>query len=459
MDVSSIYGLGYTPAASLINALYPTSSVSGISGLSGLASLLPLSGIQTSISTTGTLMNEVEALQSSAQKLADAGKFDARAVSSMNAKIATGSAAAGTANGSYAVEVRQLAQAQTLTTSAQASSLTPLGSGPATLSFTFASGQTKQVSLSGNDNTLAGMAASINSAGIGIEAKVVSTNNGYQLTMTGQTGSLNAFTVGVTGNAGVANLLAYSPGSSTGPTLTAAAQNAEGLINGNAFASGTNVVNTAAGLTLSLVSTGKTALSVAPDSGLAKTVSNFVSAYNAVQSSLTALGTDNSTLGLSAAYLRGSLSASLASPSDLAQVGITLNANGNLNFNEKTFAVSLAKSSANVASALGSSGLAGRISSLTEGSLSPGNLLKLTMPSLDYSGSLMTSGRNSAYSYLGQLGVLDNLGGGANLSSQWLLYGLSNSLSGNSTSSVGSSQFLQSLLAQQALNASLLSSH
>jgi flagellar hook-associated protein 2 len=277
--------------------------------------------------------------------------------------------------------------------------------------------------------------------------------------MTGQTGSLNAFTVGVTGNAGVANLLGYSPGSSTGPTLTAAAQNAEGLINGNAFASGTNVVNTAAGLTLSLVSTGKTALSVAPDSGLAKTVSNFVSAYNAVQSSLTALGTDNSTLGLSAAYLRGSLSASLASPSDLAQVGITLNANGNLNFNEKTFAVSLAKSSANVASALGSSGLAGRISSLTEGSLSPGNLLKLTMPSLDYSGSLMTSGRNSAYSYLCQLGVLDNLGGGANLSSQWLLYGLSNSLSGNSTSSVGSSQFLQSLLAQQALNASLLSSH
>lgn len=457
MDISSIYGYGYNPAVSLINALYPARSVSP---LGSLGSLLPLTGVQTSISGAGSLLNGVEKLQSSAQALIDAGKFDARSVSSLNAKIATGAAAAGTANGSYAVEVRQLAQAQTLTTAAQTGPLTSLGSGAATLRFQFASGETKQVALSANDNTLSGIASAINSADIGIEAKVVSSNGAYQLTLTGQTGAPNAFTISATGNSSVASLLSYTPGSTGGPALTTQAQNAEGLVNGNAFVSSTNKVNSpVAGLTLNLAGTGKTALTVAPDNALATPVGNFVAAYNSVQSGLTRLGADNSTLGMSAAYLRGQLASSVGAGSELAQIGITANAGGTLNFSAQTFTAALGKSSNAVAAILGGNGLAQRIVNLSEGTLSPSNLLQLAIPSGYYPGLTGSGAMNGTAAYLGQLGVMDKSSYTTGLSSQWLLYELSHTSQSNLTGASSSgTQFLQSLLAQQTFNASLLGS-
>ena len=89
----------------------------------------------------------------------------------------------------------------------QSSSLTPIGNGAATLSFQFASGETRQVALGSASNTLPGIASAINSANIGLQAQVVSSSAGYQLSLTGQSGAANAFTIGVSGNAGVDSLL------------------------------------------------------------------------------------------------------------------------------------------------------------------------------------------------------------------------------------------------------------
>jgi flagellar hook-associated protein 2 len=460
MNVSSIYG--YNSTLSLINALYPTSSVSsllGVSGTSGVSSLLSLGGVQTSISSVGNLLNSVETLESAAQSLAGLGKFDARTVTSSNAKVATASVGGGTSTGTYAVEVRQLAQAQTLSSAPQTSSLTPIGSGAASLTFQFASGETRQVALGSASNTLAGIASAINSADIGLRAQVVSSSAGYQLSVTGQSGAANAFTVGVSGNAGMADLLAYPAQGSSGVRLTSQAQNAEGLLNGTAFTASTNTVGTAtAGLTLNLVATGKTSLSVAPDSAMTKTVSSFVAAYNDVQTTLTKLSTENTSLGLSVSYLRSQLSNAVGDSSSLARIGIISNANGTLSLNSPAFNAAVSASPASVAGVLSSpsTGLAERVTSLTDGALSASRLLQVAMPSFSSSSLLGMSGQSWEYSYLSQLGVLDTAASATSLSS--LLF---NEMLGSTTSSTSStatsSQFLQSLLAQQAYSTSLLS--
>lgn len=450
MNVSSVYA--YNSAISRLYGLAPAGSVGALGSTSGIGNALSLAGVQSSISSTGTLLGNVETLRSAAQALADAGQFTQRSVATSDSKVATAGAAAGTANGRYAVEVKQLAQAQTLTTAAQASSLTRLGSGATTLEFQFASGESRQVTVSADNNTLGGIASAINAAGIGVTAEVVSSAAGYQLKMTGQSGAANAYTVAATGNAAVGGLVSYAPGGSSGASLGSAARNAEGLINGNAFVSGTNTVNSG-GLTLDLRATGKTVLSVAPDSRLTQAVSDFVGAYNAVQTSLNGLGGDG--LGLNSAYLRGQLSAALDSTAKLAQVGIGRNTDGTLSLNAKTLEAAIAKSPSDVASVLSSpgTGLAQRVDELTDGALSPKNLLKLT------ASSLYSSAFDSGYGYLGQLGMTGSNGTGySGLASQWLLYQLGNSGTANEAAGAsGAASFLQSLLAQQSLNTSLLS--
>lgn len=459
MNVSSIYG--YNPTLSLINALYPTTSVSslsGVSGTSGISSLLSPTGVQTSISSVGTLLNGVETLGSAAQSLAGLGAFDARTVTSSNAKVASASAGDGTATGTYTVEVRQLAQAQSLSSAPQTSSLTPIGNGAATLSFQFASGETRQVALGSASNTLPGIASAINSADIGLQALVVSSSAGYQLSLTGQSGAANAFTIGVSGNAGVDSLLAYPAQGNSGLTLSSQAQNAEGLLNGTAFTASTNTLGTATpGLTLNLAATGKTTLSVAPESAMTTTVKSFVDAYNTVQTTLTRLGSENSSLGLSVSYLRSLLSSAVGESTSLARIGITSNANGTLSLNATAFNAALTASPASVESVLSSpaTGLAERVTSLTDGALSASRLLQLAVPSFNSSSLLGTSGQSWKYSYLSQLGVLDTPSS-SNLSSLFLTEMLASATS-SSANGATSKQFLQSLLAQQAYNANLLS--
>ncbi len=466
MNISSLYS--YNTAFSLINALYPTSSVSsvsGISGLSGLSSVLHPAGVETSISSLGSLLSGVDTLKSSSASLAALKGFDARAVASSNAKVATASAGAGTAVGTYAVEVTQLAQAQTLTTAAQASSLSRIGNSASTLTFQFASGETRELALGGTNNTLAGIAATINAAGIGVKAQVINSSSGYQLGLSGQSGAANAFTIGVSGNSAMAELLAYPPGGGSGPALTTQAQNAEGLIDGTAFVASTNAVSTATpGLALNLVATGKASLSVAPDAAITKTLTSFLDAYSAVQNTLSTLGTENTTLGWSVSYLRSQLSSALGSDESLARIGITTNPNGTLALNTQSFTAALGESPTTVANILNSegTGVAARVKSLTEGTLSPTNLLQYALPSMAYSSLPGASEQSWQHTYLSQLGVFDSTNTSSNYSSL-LLNQLLNTSSTNSSNPFGTSnsstgnQFLLSLLDQQASNARILS--
>jgi flagellar hook-associated protein 2 len=422
---------GFIPALSLIDSLNPirqTERIASLRATTGVGGLLSIATTQASfatISDLGRLLNDVETLRSAAAALLAPDVFVARTASITASGDAPAAAAASAATpvGSYALQIDQLAQAQTLSTAAFASSLTAIGSGvPATLDFDFASGASRRVALAASDNTLAEIAAAINAAEVGIDARVVNAD-GFRLALTGHTGAGNAFTVAVDGDATLAGALAYPPGGGSA-RLTAAARDAQGTIDGIAFSAGTNEVNTPiAGLALKLLETGTATVNVAVNDEAAPTVSALVDAYNGVQRGLMAFGASNLTTGggtggfgfagfdpftdrnfdtaLSASLLAAQLSATLnaAGGGDgnpfaaLARVGITRNVDGTLSFDERTFQSALNADQAGVAAVFANDGegLAAAVAAQADGPLSPAELLPEFAPALSFGGTFTSA--------------------------------------------------------------------
>lgn len=466
MAISAISG--FSPAISLIGFLSPLNQLGRLNQLSplsqlrqttGLGSLLSIASAQASISDIGRLLNNVETLQTAASALSAPGLFVARTVATSSTAIATAAAGAATPSGAFALQVDQLARAQTLTTATQASSLTTIGDGEATtLSFQFAGGSSRSVTL-GTDNTLAGIASAINAAGIGVEAKLLTSASGVQLALTGQTGAGNAFSIDVAGDAAVADLLAFPGAGSGGPTLSSAAQDARGAVNGIAFSASTNNVNTAvAGLSLNLGGTGTATLTVTASNDAATAVRTFVDAFNAVRGGFSELAAASPALGLSASFLGATLSAALipggsGNPlSALARVGLTSRVDGTLTFSESAFQAALDGDPAGVATVFSNAGkgIAEQVAAHAAGPLSPERLLPVLTPALLFQGSFGTASNNSLLLSLFDQG---SAFGGSDLSSSFgndlLFAGLIGARQASSGQSVSS--LVELMLAQAQL--------
>lgn len=399
MDLTGINTINalYNPYAYYgINGLYGLNSVNGVGQTSAISSLLGVSAsTTTSLSGLGKALSDISTLQTAAEKLTQPGVFSALAVTSSAPTVAKGTAATGTVQGSYSVQVNQLAQGQVLTSAAQPTKYAAIGSGAdTTATFQFASGRSAQVTFYGGDNTVQGLADSINAAQIGITASVISSPAGYQLQLAGETGTGNAFTVSASGDSTLAQFLANPPGSG-GLALSQQAQDAKGTINGSAFTSGTNTVATGVeGLSLKLTATGSATLSVAPNPDQTAAITDFVTAYNTLQQDLSGLARTYPGFGLTAPYLRSGLSTSLTPGSpgsggiaSLAEIGITGNANGTLSVNTDTLRAALASKSEAVASLFSTEagkGVADQVLAQVsgQGSLSVTNLLQTAAPSL-----------------------------------------------------------------------------
>jgi flagellar hook-associated protein 2 len=381
VDVSSINA--FNPTLSLLNSLNAVSSVDATQSAAQTSALLALGDVsasfETHISDVGQLISAVDALHGAAQALTQPGAFSALTATASAPQVLNATAV-GVTLGSYSVQVKQLAQAQALTSAAQVTPFTPIGSGASLVNFQFANGSSRSVALSAGDNTLAGLAAAINRAALGVSASVRTSTAGAQLSLTGQTGAANAFTVSASGNTALADLLSSAPGG--GLTLSASAQDAEGLVNSVAFSGGTNVVNTAVpGLALHLLATGNSTVSVAATATQIDGVQSFVKAFNQVQSSLQQFGLSTPWLGQSLSFLQSSLGTALGTPqSGLAGIGLTRNQDGTLSLNSATFQNALNANPAAVAQVFSNAGqgVAERVITQTEGSFSPQNLLQLT---------------------------------------------------------------------------------
>lgn len=201
------------------------------------------------------------------------------------------------------IEVKQLAFAQTLESTALAAKTTAVGLG--TLTLTTASGSST-ITIDSTNNTLEGLAAAINGKNAGVTASVVVDNQGARLVMKGATGEANAFTL--TAGTADADLQRFTfDGTNTPGSLQKkqSAQDSIIAIDNVEMRNSTNTVDTALpyvriDLNKAAPGTLVTLASDEPTSTMRDLVVEFVDAYNTLRkalNSVSATGTDASTAG------------------------------------------------------------------------------------------------------------------------------------------------------------------
>jgi flagellar hook-associated protein 2 len=329
------------------------------------------------ISHRGQLINADDTLQMAVLALMLPKAFIAQKVTSSAPTVATASAK-GVPPGEYNVEVTQLAQSQTLVTANPLRPNAAIGNGSATIEFTFAS-STRSIALALNENNLAAISLAINRARIGISAGVLNTPAGSQLQLTGNTGAINSFSVRTTGdNQALMKLLNST--ARGGLTQTAAAQAAQGSVNGVNFSSSSNAVFTdTAGLALNLKAVGSTTLTVSPTFVNVNGVQSFVNAFNHLLSVLQRFEGGESEEDWSLTPLLTQLETIFSqSQADLGGIGITRNQTGNLAFDRAIYQAALAGNPAAVAQVFSNhgSGIADQILALIEDNIATLNRLQ-----------------------------------------------------------------------------------
>ena len=240
--------------------------------------------------------------------------------------------------GTHTLTVQRLA-----TTSTQHSSVVPSG---ATLvgSFRFqvGSGTSRTITLDSGNNTLAGLAKSINQLSAGVNATVITDSSGSRLSLiSSKSGAANEITTDASG-------LSESDGSVPSFTETQSGGDAAYTLDGVALSGSSNTVSTAlTGVTFQLlgVSSNNVTLAIANDtSGITSVLSTFVSAYNTLATALAAQEGKNAsgsaqplfgdqTLSLIQSQLSTALAfatSNTGATSNLAQLGIAIGTTGQL---------------------------------------------------------------------------------------------------------------------------------
>lgn len=314
------------------------------------------------LSAIGQVQAALAALQSAYSALTDGSAYGSHKVSVVDNTILTATAAAPGAgktqavNGSYKLNITQLAQAQKASSGAFADANTKVGTG--TLSITVGD-KTMNLTLDDSKNSLAQIRDQINKASDnpGVTATIVTGTDGAHLVLrSSATGKDNGFTVSSSGGDGGLAALNFDPAatSGNGMTIVDAAQNAEYTIDGMAGSSDSNSVTAIDGLTLNLITTGVTTVNVTSDMSVATGAMNtFVSAYNSfatVYKNLTAYDKDSGSAGalLGDATLnsiKSTLSKILSSPANgtsLSQIGVAIQIDGTLKVDSDKLTAALA---------------------------------------------------------------------------------------------------------------------
>jgi len=318
--------------------------------------------VQTKISAFGQVKSLVSALSDAASKLSSVTGWNAVTTASSDTTFVSVSAIGGAQSTTFNVEVQALAKAK-----ATASAALPTGAavGEGTLSLTVGSGTAVPITVSATD-TVADIASSINGAGAGVTATVLTDASGDRLLLRSTaTGLAAAFTLAVTadtdGNvadrAGLSRLVAgttytdpvTSVVTTEDPITTQAAADAKATVNGIAVTSSSNTfASTISGVTFNAVklTTGPIEISVTKDTAAVRTnIDAFVKAYNDINQLLadaTKYDSATKTAGLlqgdsTAIALQNSLRIAVQSLTTgsskygrLADVGITQLRGGNL---------------------------------------------------------------------------------------------------------------------------------
>ncbi len=246
--------------------------------------------VQAKLSALGSLRSALASFQSALGVLKSADKFQGRQISLSTPNFISATATSGAVTGSYSIEVTQLAAAHKLQSQPYAGDDT---AGIGTLTIEVGDEQFHLV-IDGTNNTLAGIAAAINTvAGHKVQATVITGAEGAVLTLSARnTGTDNAIALSQSGDGDLAAFVA-------GFESIRDAQNAEALIDGIEVTSFTNTLSGAvAGLEIRLLAVSgddpPTELTVSHDRTRArKNVDDLVKAYNSVVDSIKAVSSFN----------------------------------------------------------------------------------------------------------------------------------------------------------------------
>ncbi|TFW18015.1 flagellar filament capping protein FliD [Duganella callida] len=320
---------------------------------------------QTKLSALGQLQSALSSFQSIAAALSGNGLSTSAGSSSKSVLTATSTGSA--KSGSYAVEVKQLAQGQFLTSDSFPAADSKIGGGAlttvkidfGTAASPFAQGDaaSKTITIDSSNNTLDGIAAAFKDAGM--DVKVVKDSDGKaSLSIVGPDGAANSMRISVSGDAALKNLLAFDPDGTQKLKQTQAAQDAILSVDGGKeirSASNTIKDSAIAGATLNLVAAGKSDVTITQDaSQIGNNLKAFVAAYNDLNAKMQALqkgDLKSDTAMTQAANAMGMLlktGGGLVSTTALAAAGVTQDKNGNMVIDDSKLQAALSKDSAAV---------------------------------------------------------------------------------------------------------------
>ncbi len=329
------------------------------------------STLTSQISGISTLKSTVTGFASALQSLATGGTVTTQPQSS-NTGVLTATALPGAALSSLsrAIAVSRLAAAQATRTAdghAFASRTATTFTGTLTLSVGTqnSDGSVSDANAATLDFTQAtnldDVAKAINGASKGVSATVITDADGKAyLSLKGQQGAANAFTVSTNGDPSLAGL-AVGP-NATGTTTTTAATDAALTVDGIAVTRPSNTISDLVdGVKLQLTGTSTSAVqltSTSPTAALSQAVSNFVDTYNQVLSTVNGL-TDPKTGALKSDPAAQALLRSLhaltsrtlltgsaveqGGPTSLSELGVATQRDGTLTLNAATLTRALGK--------------------------------------------------------------------------------------------------------------------
>jgi flagellar hook-associated protein 2 len=337
------------------------------------------SSANTTLSDIGKLSSAFSSLQTSLSSLSDLSSlYSLKAVTSdssyFNATINSQTAIKGT----HQIEVQKLAQNQNLATDYVVDP-NHLGTGTVSINFgTYNSDKSQfavnaaatplNITISSGNDSLSGVASAINNASSEVRASVVQDDKGSRLSIT-STKTGETYAMQITGSLSALN---YDPTTSNTPLIeNVAAQNSLVKIDGITLSQNSNqLTNAISGVTLNLTKAAlgtSTSLSIADDTtNLQDSVKDFVSKYNTAYNLLANLTKyDSSTKKAGSQQgdsqfrnlqqgLVGLLSTSVRNPNSpiqsLADIGITPDANGELQINQTKFDNVFANNYSNIGS-------------------------------------------------------------------------------------------------------------
>jgi flagellar hook-associated protein 2 len=411
---------------------------------------------QAKLTAYGTLKSAVASFQTTSDALAASTLFDSNTATSSNTSVINATASTAAKTGSYSLNVVAKAQAQTLASATFASMSDPLnGTSAGKLKIelgtydstgnTFTTNSSKDpvtIDVAANAS-LSDIRDAINKANAGVTASLVSVGSaGYKLSITSDnTGASNSVKlttmdgngVATTDNTGLAQL-SFDPAAATGSgkefTVGTVAQDAHIQLNGiDLYRSSNTISDAITGVTLKVGdTTGSSTLTIAQDTtAISTAVSNFVKAYNDLNTQIKTLTAYDST-NKTAATLTGdagarSLQSTLrnlltthvntgtSSISSLSDIGVSVQKDGSLAFDASKLTTALSTNSAAVKtlfSAKTSStstveGIATKLSSSLDNMLSTSGLFAAKTDSINASIKSLESQRDALTRRLSQV--------------------------------------------------------